>query len=479
MSPLFKNLKFSFSWRSYQETFLKNFSSHISDNHFHVIAPPGSGKTILGIEIIKQLGKKALVLAPTITIRNQWEDRLQNFFTKNNSFKEYSFNIKSLSDITFTTYQSLHAFYKTFENKEKYFEYFQEQGLEVLVLDEAHHLKNAWWESLYDLKNSKALTVVALTATPPYDSETAEITKYFKLCGEIDDEIATPDLVKEGDLCPHQDFVYLSKPEDVEINFIVDFRRKITTFIDILKKDSQFISFLQNHRFYSDPRQSLDELYSNSEFFSAILIFLNASGKIIPFEKLEILGFDKNEKIQFPELTNNWVEILLQNLLINDRQQLYENEDYLLSLEKKLKRLNIYDKNKINLIGNKEVYISLSNSPSKLKSIVSIIASEYKNLKEDLRAVILTDYIRKEFLNTSDENIKDINKLGVIPIFHNLRVSSSDKKVIAVLSGSIVIIHATLLANFDLRRVLKIDFFSFLKKQEPNFIFFEKFIFKM
>lgn len=227
MSTAIANLNFLFNWRPYQAKVLENFSSHIDDNHFHIVAPPGSGKTILGIEIIKQIGKKTLVLAPTLTIRNQWEDRLQNFFTTDCNFAQVSFNIKEPSDITFSTYQALHSFYKSFEDKKVYYDFFKKHGIEVLLLDEAHHLKNEWWKCLYDLKEQHIQTVVALTATPPYDSDNSEIQKYFKLCGEIDDEIIVPDLVKEHNLCPHQDLVYLSKPEDQEINFIAEFRLKI------------------------------------------------------------------------------------------------------------------------------------------------------------------------------------------------------------------------------------------------------------
>jgi len=106
------------------------------------------------------------------------------------------------------------------------------------------------------LKNRNSFFVVALTATPPYDSSRSELTKYFKLCGEVDDEIAVPDLVKANDLCPHQDFVYFSKPNDLE----------------------QY--------------------------------------------KLEILGFYKDEVIQFPKLNLEWLQILLQNLLVIDRETL-------------------------------------------------------------------------------------------------------------------------------------------------------------
>ncbi len=91
----FKKLEFIFPWRSYQEKFINNINKHIVDKHLHVVAPPGSGKTILGIEIIKQVGKKTLVLAPTLTVRNQWENRLQTFFVKDESFVDISFDINN------------------------------------------------------------------------------------------------------------------------------------------------------------------------------------------------------------------------------------------------------------------------------------------------------------------------------------------------------------------------------------------------
>lgn len=445
----FLDLQFIFPWRAYQENFLNNFSTHISDDHFHVIAPPGSGKTVLGLEIVRRIGKKTLILTPTLTIRNQWENRLQSFFVKDKSFKQVSFDIKSLSDINFSTYQSLHSFYKTFENKDDYFKYFKDHGIETIVLDEAHHLKNAWWTCLNELKLSSLYTIVALTATPPYDSGPTEISKYFQLCGEIDDEIATPDLVKEGNLCPHQDFVYLSKPSDLEINYIVNFRREIAGFINELKVDEEFKLFLKNHRFYKNNTGVIDEIYNNPEFFSAILIFLKASGEVIPFEKLAVLGFEKKEKIEIPQLTNNWVELLLQNI-IDDKLNLLDYEDYLIDLEKTLRKLNVLDTNKVNLIGNNRIYKSLFSSPSKLQSIVKIIKHESHCLGKDLQSVILTDYIRNEFLNTSEKDIKTINKLGVVPVFQNLRISIEYKNTLAVLSGSLVIIHATLLADFYL-----------------------------
>ncbi|GGD16260.1 DEAD/DEAH box helicase [Hyunsoonleella pacifica] len=434
-------MQFKFPWRNYQNKLLKNFDNHIADKHFHVIAPPGSGKTILGIEIIRRLGKKTLVLTPTLTIRNQWKQRTQEFFSKNKDFQAFSFDLKLPNDIIFSTYQSLHAFYKSFENKEDYFKFFEKHQIETIVLDEAHHLKNEWWKCLNALKEHLSFFVVALTATPPYDSSRTEITKYFNLCGEIDDEIAVPDLVRENDLCPHQDFVYFSKPSDAEINFISDYRSKIADFKEALLNDNVFINFILNHRFYKNPKVHLEDIYSNTSYFSSILIFLKTCGISIDIEKLKILGFNKSEKIRFPDLELQWLELLFQNILVDDRETLISDENYLNNLEKELRKLNVFEKNRVNFIGEQLLYKSLAFSPSKLRSIVDIVSAERKSLKENLSCVILTDYIRKEFLNTVSEDLYKINKIGVIPIFQYVRSLYAFKKDIAVLTGSIILLH--------------------------------------
>ncbi|MFK7833284.1 MAG: DEAD/DEAH box helicase family protein [Winogradskyella sp.] len=462
-------LDFKFPWRSYQDQLLKRFDCHIADDHFHVIAPPGSGKTILGIEIMRRIGKKTLVLAPTLTIRNQWENRLQTFFTATENFKNYSFDIKAPSDVTFSTYQSLHALYKSFEDKEDYFKFFEKHNIEVVVLDEAHHLKNAWWQCLIALKNNNSFFVVALTATPPYDSTKSEITKYFTLCGEVDDEIAIPDLVKENDLAPHQDYVYFSKPNDLEINFIVDYRRKIADFKDGLLKDAVFIQFLKNHRFYKHPEQELETIYTNTSYFSSILVFLNACGISIEDTKLEILGFSKKEAITFPKLELEWLEILLQNLLVTDREILIASEDYLSTLEKKLRRLNVFERQRVNFTGEQLLYKSLAYSPSKLNSIVEIIKAEKQILGDNLNCVVLTDYIRKEFLNRSSENLEHITKIGVIPIFQYIRSRCHLNAELAVLTGSLVIVHKSILEAFS--AIASLENFTFTPLEtDPSFL---------
>lgn len=67
-----ENTKFKYSWRRYQKKVLDSLQNHLVDGHLHIIAPPGSGKTILGLEVALRLNQLTLILAPTIAIRNQW-----------------------------------------------------------------------------------------------------------------------------------------------------------------------------------------------------------------------------------------------------------------------------------------------------------------------------------------------------------------------------------------------------------------------
>ena len=75
-----ENCKFKGKFRKYQADVLEEFYKHIEDKKINIVAAPGSGKTILGLQIICNLNQPVLVLAPTITIRDQWKERFINFY---------------------------------------------------------------------------------------------------------------------------------------------------------------------------------------------------------------------------------------------------------------------------------------------------------------------------------------------------------------------------------------------------------------
>ncbi|MRI00978.1 DEAD/DEAH box helicase [Kriegella sp. EG-1] len=439
---LSKKLEFKFTWRSYQERFLKNFEDHLQDNHLHLVAPPGSGKTILGLEMVRRVNKKCLVLAPNLTIRNQWKSRLESFFIKDEDFDQYTLDIKNPLLLTFSTYQSLHALDKSLiENDESLIDFIQKNEINTIVLDEAHHLKNEWWKCLIALKQIEGLTIISLTATPPYDSTNHELNKYFELCGPLDDEIAVPDLIKNEDLCPHQDFVYFSKPDEAQIKYIVSYREQIIDFNSKLLLNKAFNEMLLTLPIYAESESQLEAIYDNPKFFSAILIFLHASGRQIENKKLEFLGF-KSKEVEFPNLTYEWLEVLLQDLLVTQRESLLVYEELLHTIEKELSKIGVFKKKKVNFIGDEQLYRTLANSPSKLKSISVILNAERDSLGSDIKAVVLTDFIRKEYLDFEGSDTRKLNKLGVVSIFQYLRTMYSQGKDIAVLTGSLVILHS-------------------------------------
>lgn len=74
-------------------------------------------------------------------------------------------------------------------------------GVKTICLDEAHHLRSEWWKALEAfMKELSGMTVISLTATPPYDSTPGQWKRYIDMCGSIDEEIFTPELVREGSL---------------------------------------------------------------------------------------------------------------------------------------------------------------------------------------------------------------------------------------------------------------------------------------
>ena len=103
-------------------------------------------------------------------------------------------------------------------------------------MDEAHHLKNEWWKCLNLIKRALNPTIVGLTATPPYDVTYNEWQRYIDLNGPVDAEISVPELVVENDLCPHQDYIYLSEPTEEESKLIQDQRSKAEKVFEELKR---------------------------------------------------------------------------------------------------------------------------------------------------------------------------------------------------------------------------------------------------
>ena len=63
-------IKFKYKWRPYQDRVLNESYKYLADGKINIVAAPGSGKTILGLELARRLGNPVIIFAPTVTIKN-------------------------------------------------------------------------------------------------------------------------------------------------------------------------------------------------------------------------------------------------------------------------------------------------------------------------------------------------------------------------------------------------------------------------
>ena len=456
---MLNQLSFKGQWRQYQQRVLDKAESFMDDGKIHLVAAPGSGKTTLGIEFIQRFGNPTLILVPTVTIRQQWIDRIKQAFLSDDNLVEQliSQDLKRPKMITVATYQALHSAMNQVvgdsliedtddESQQEHFDFqgfdirktFGDQDLGTLCLDECHHLRNEWWKSLEIFRKSfPKIKMISLTATPPYEGEPALWERYISMCGEIDEEITVPELVKEGTLCPHQDYVYFAFPTKEERTQLDQFEKQKLNFLTKLSTDINFSNTIQSSPALSD-QISDDDLLANPKYLSAILIFLRS--KNLPFPQ-RFQGLLATKAL--PTFTLEWFETLLNGVIFQVPNWFGFTEEAFNQLKSDLKANGLIERNQVKLIRNKKQDVLLNQSLGKLNAVRDIFKAEYQALGSNLRQLVLTDFIRKDFqVHLGDKNAQ-FTQLGVLSYFESIRremIEQSWTVPVAVLTGSLVII---------------------------------------
>lgn len=452
-------LSFKGTWRRYQERVLNSSDAYLSDKKIHIVAAPGAGKTTLGIELIRRTQKPCLILSPRIVIREQWLERIKDGFLNERLSPEdiLSNDMKNPKLITSITYQTLFCGMTRYagmteeeetENQEAMdFSHFEllrtvkEAGIKVICLDECNHLKNEWWKALEDfMKEMGKVTVISLTATPPYDATPVQWERYCNMCGPVDEEITVPELVKENSLCPHQDFVYFNYPTGEEQEKVDFFRQKAAQMMQKLMGDARLKEAVASHKGLEDVQGYLEKLLENPAYLSSLLIYCQEQN--IPYARrwLKILNVK-----ELPPMSEKWMEILLQGFLYDDVSEFVCQEEYREELIRQLKAHGLIERKKVAFFVNQKLEKTLMNSAGKLKSISEICKLEYSSVGNQLRLLILTDYIKKEYARKLGKPNFLPDSLGVLPIFEMLRRENPDWKL-GVLCGSLIYIPDTALA---------------------------------
>lgn len=456
-----KGLHFQGAFRSYQERILGQCEKSLRDNKLHIVAAPGSGKTILGLEILCRLNHPALILAPSITVREQWKERFLEWFVQEENKAEWekcwSESLEDVRTITCVTYQALYQYFRN-QEAELLAKRLEEQGVETICLDEAHHLQREWWKALEQLtlllQNAR---LVALTATPPYDAGNQEWRRYSELCGEIDEEIFTPELVQEGSLCPHQDFVYLCVPDKQEKKKLEALKAEPEQTLEEILMNPALQAEIEAHPGVADPFSYAEIFLEEPGYLTALLCYLKQKGIKAPKLK-RLIG----TKAILPPLNEYWLSQLLYGILWKDKN--VYSEKLRGELSELLTKRHLLRGNRLYFDKQEERDKILKSSVSKLRAMEAIVKEERESQKEQLRLLILTDHIRKEQLNLVGNCEKTIDEIGAVPVFELIRrmLENEPEGKAAMLTGSYVILPAEAAAVCDLHGKTLIDGYEWI-----------------
>ncbi len=417
MKQAFQDMCFRHEWRKYQKRALNQLDQFINDNKIHIVAAPGAGKTVLGLEIIRRLGRKALVLAPTTLICDQWLQRLQSDFLAGAVAPWAARSPVQDAELYICSYQYFYLHYKEFAD-----------CFDVLVLDEAHHLRNAWWEAIFASLAGRDKTVLSLTATPPIDAEDDEWQRYYALCGEIDIEISPPELVQQGDLSPFQDLLYATKNLEIE-----EETPPFLSFLTQLVTKQKLVPNLTTHDWVKEPRRHATAILDQPEQFVAMISYLRACGLPCPAYASKILGV---RRMKWPAFDAYWAGILLTAELNSLQSDIIDE----------LITIKALANDRVAFAG-RAAHIKTKHSETQ-KAICHILNHEREHLADQLCCAILTDHVGKSGFRAS----KQKGDLSTSSLFHKIWAENPSDDL-AVITGTISVLpsaHCTELPGQDM-----------------------------
>lgn len=482
---LFDQLSFRHTWRPYQKRVLDEIvgdGPRAGGRKLHIVAAPGSGKTTLGIEIARRLGKPVLVLSPTRTIRDQWIDRLRDFCTETSDAWPppwTSADLQQPTAFTSITYQALLVRHRAAAVREideaeeptttdlasdgqpdNRLEAAPEQageaspprvpsdaeladagtlllgvGVGTLILDEAHHLRAEWWKALNALaERLPGVNIVSLTATPPYDVVGAEWDRYHDLCGSIDEEISVPELVSVGTLAPHQDYVWTVMPLKSERERLLQYESAVANVLWSLAEDATLVAAVQAHPWLEARGSSQSLVAEDPQTAAALLVFLRVRNLPLPAGLMNLLDLDADA---VPAMDRSWWQTLIKSYLFDNHwSQTKARLQHRDALARRLRAAGLLWRHELRLEESRLIKSQLSLSGAKVQACVQIHALERQHRRDSLRQVVLTDFIREEETDTP--------VLGAIPIFKALATAlNGQAHDLALLTGRVVLAHAS------------------------------------
>ena len=390
--------------------------------------PPGAGKTVLGVEASRRLLadgtiERAVVLGPNTAIQGQWVRAAEALGLEAGTDRDLTCALSAL------TYQLLAVFDTEQEidedgaeaalevddarsgllddlhpNAQRLVERLRGAGPLLLVLDECHHLLEVWGRLLATLlEELPQARVLALTATPPEVLSRDQQALTDELFGPPVYQTSIPAVVREGDLVPFAELVWLTTPTSSECDWLAEgavrFRELTTALCDPGFGDPGFLVWLDQRYSVGNPggadgpgsgpgahqeRPSWGALLrSEPERCRAVLRLHHAGLTPLP------PGATLTEEHRAPPTVEDWVllvDLWLKEAVGDEQRAVREAVRRALpSVGHVLTRGGVRR-------GRTPVDRVLARSEAKAPAAVEIIDQERDNLGDDLRALVLCDH---------------------------------------------------------------------------------------
>lgn len=430
---LFGSKALGITFHPYQLTILDVIKSKLKqgERRIHIVAPPGSGKTLIGLAAIETIRRKALVLSPNTTIQAQWVDKAARFFVDTDPLAPkdnlplVSADPQKVAPILSLTYQLFASRESRDGDEENLFNALVQFGYRTIVLDECHHLTNHWAEMLLRfLKRHKDATVIALTATPPIDSSDTALQRYLEIVGAVDVEIPLPAIVRDGMLCPFQDLARFVVPTERELATV---RRVVTGLGQLTDLAERAPAGVESLSLWIEQQLHAPFWAGKSwpDFFDFCLEHPQAGAALVRYWRSRGLTLptgviDPDEAAQpltmhdIGALMDGYLDGYVANIKIQTACEFRE------TLAGQLAALGFEKSHGRYTIQRSPISRALAFSRAKLLALREILTAEAEALGEELRALVLLDFVHTNPGETTSDDPLGADAGGAVAAFRAL-----------------------------------------------------------
>ena len=326
--------------REYQKQAFENWKKNNQKGLFAMAT--GTGKTITSLNCLLEIYNRcgyymAIILVPTITLVNQWEEECRKFnfsriikvFSKNPNWKERIDLIKMeekmrkgneipKSFIIISTYASF--------TREAVFEILNsfDRKKVLLIADEAHNIGSP--QILKKLDKIVYLRRIGLSATPERQYEPDTNDRIFTFFGAKDHftfEYSMEDAIKNGVLCKYYYYPHMVKLTETEMEEYIDLSIKISKYFNYAKecfdKQDEVLKrlLLARKRIIHKAqnkigvfRSIMEERFKEKGNLKYSLIYVPEGNKPDYITDSDI--FDKREQIEDDEVSGHLIDVFTQ-----------------------------------------------------------------------------------------------------------------------------------------------------------------------